>query len=540
MKHQNPRLMLVLSVAIVCLLSANSLSAPASDNDKARNRAERALRAGDFERAERMYRDILAKDDHDLEARLGLSRTLLKQRRAQEAFDNAARVIAVSPLSARAHALLGAAVLAEGDFRLSVEEFRTALTLNEDEAIAMAGLAMVDYYENRMASCLARMRRAVQIDSGEPDYIFSLGQAAARSEHYKEAADAYERFLLIAPRTDEERRARIRGLIDFLRYLGQQGSLYNVDGADRTVVSFEAPDLRPILTVKVNGSKQTLRFVLDTGSGMSVLSEETARKIGIRPVARGGQARAVGGGGKFEIVYGYLNSLDIGEIRVTKIPVYIRHFYDETNPVDGYLGIAAINHMVTSVDYGNMKLTLDRQRKDQETPQSTETPNPNAASAATSPAINIPIRTTASGFLSGEVLVDGFIKPMNFIIDTGATVTVLSERTAAMTEAHEFIRPSRMRVFGAAGVADNVKVALLPKIAIGSYSREDVDAAVLDLESVNETAGFLQSGILGGNFLRHYRIIFDFPHGVMRLEPLQPAGTQKISQPPPDALGRSQ
>ncbi|HXI23369.1 MAG TPA: aspartyl protease family protein [Pyrinomonadaceae bacterium] len=540
MKHRNPSLMLVLSLAIVCLLSANSLSAPAADNEKARNRAERALRAGDFQRAEQMYRDILARDDHDLEARLGLSRTLLKQRRSQEAFDHAARVIAVNPLSARAHALLGAAVLASGDFRLSVEEFRTALTLNEEEAIAIAGLAMVDYYENRMASCLARMRRAVAIDSAEPDYIFSLGQAAARSERYKEAADAYERFLLIAPRTDEDRRARIRGLIDFLRYLGQQGSLYNVDGADRTVVSFEAPDLRPILTIKVNGSKQTLRFVLDTGSGMSVLSEETARKIGIRPVARGGMARAVGGGGKFEIVYGYLNSLEIGDIKVSKVPVYIRHFYDETNPVDGYLGIAAINHMVTSVDYGNMKLTLDRRRKDQETPETAATPNQGAGTVAISPAINIPMRTTASGFLSGEVLVDGFTKPMNFIIDTGATVTVLSERTAAMDEAQGFIRPSRMRVYGAAGVAENVKVAMLRKIAIGSYSREDVDAAVLDLESVNETAGFLQSGILGGNFLRHYRIIFDFPHGVMRFEPLQPEGTQKISQPPPDLSGRSQ
>ena len=532
--------MLVLGLALVCLLSANSLSAPASDNAKARNRAERALRAGDFERAEQLYRDILAKDDHDLQARLGLSRTLLKQRRMQEAFDHAARVIAVNPLSARAHALLGAAVLASGDFRLSVEEFRTALTLNEDEAIAIAGLAMVDYYENRMASCLERLRRAAAIDGDEPDYIFSLGQAAARSERYKEAADAYERFLLIAPRTDEDRRARIRGLIDFLRYLGQQGSLYNIDGADRTVVSFEAPDLRPILTIKVNGSKQTLRFVLDTGSGMSVLSEETARKIGIRPVARGGLARAVGGGGKFEIVYGYLNSLEIGEIKVSKVPVYIRHFYDETNPVDGYLGIAAINHMVTSVDYGSMKLTLDRRRKEQATLQSTTTPSPNAGAVVTSPTINIPIRTTASGFLSGEVLIDGFTKPMNFIIDTGATVTVLSERTAAMDEAQEFIRPSRMRVYGAAGVAENVKVAMLRKIAIGSYSREDVDAAVLDLESVNETAGFLQSGILGGNFLRHYRIIFDFPHGVMRFEPLQPEGTQKISQPAPDASGRSQ
>src|SRR5258708_34413568 len=77
-----------------------------------------------------------------------------------------------------------------------------------------------------------------------------------------------------------------------------------------------------------------------------------------------------------------------------------------------------------------------------------------------------------------------------------------------------------MRFFGAAGVADNVKMAVLPKILVGPYSREKVEAAVLDLEPVNETAGFLQSGILGGNFLRFYRVVFDFYRGVVRLEPL--------------------
>jgi hypothetical protein len=85
-----------------------------------------------------------------------------------------------------------------------------------------------------------------------------------------------------------------------------------------------------------------------------------------------------------------------------------------------------------------------------------------------------------------------------------------------------------MRVFGAAGVTEDVKMALLPKIVIGAYSREKIDAAVLDLEPVNETAGFQQSGILGGNFLRFYRIVFDFDKGVVRLEPLEkkapPAG----------------
>ncbi|MDX6574773.1 MAG: hypothetical protein QOE96_726 [Blastocatellia bacterium] len=508
---------------LACLTLATAVMAHAPDNEKARNRAQKALRAGDFERAEELYREVLTKDDHDNEARLGLSHALLKQRRLQDSFDHAARVAALDPLSARAHALLGSAVLASGDFRLSIEEFRTSLALDENEAMAIAGLAMVDYYENRTARCIAGLRRAAEIDGNEPDYVFNLGQAAARSERYKEAADAYERFLVIAPRTDAERRARIRGLIDFLRYLGQQGSLYDLQGADRTFLEFEAPDFRPIIKLRINGSKEYMRFVLDTGSGMSVLSEETARKLGIKPVARGGLARAVGGGGRFEIVYGYLNSIDIGEIRITNVPVYIRHFFDEHNPVDGYLGIAALGRLLTTVDYGSRRMTLVRQRNNEAEPARVATGQGKPVSAEAvevQPGINVPVRTTASGFLSGEIFIDGINKPLNFIIDTGATVTVMSEKLAEIEQAQAFIKPGRMRVFGAAGVAEDVKMASLPRVVVGTYSREKVDAAVLDLEPVNETAGFLQSGILGGNFLHFYRVVFDFYRGVVRLEPI--------------------
>lgn len=516
-------------MTLVMLLGFSSAWA-AGDTKKTLSQAERALRSGDFEAAEQLYRELIAKDDHNIEARLGLSRALLKQRKLQDSFDHAARVLAIDPLSARAHALLGAAVLGAGDFRQSVEEFRTALSLNENEAIAIAGLAMVDYYENRMGRCVVGLRRASQIDPEEPDYVFSLGQAAARSERYKEAADAYERFLIIAPRTDADRRARIRGLIDFLRYLGQQSTLYELDGADHTAVSFETPDNRPVLKVRVNGSKQFLRFVLDTGSGMSVLSEETARRLGIKPVARGGMARAVGGGGRFEIVYGYLNSLDIGDIRIANVPVYIRHFFDEQNPVDGYLGIAAIGRLVTTVDYGSHMLTLARQREpDVATVTTGASTTPEAS---LKPGIKVPVRTTASGFISGEVVIDGFNKPLNFIIDTGATVTVLSEKVAAAEEAQRFIRSGKIKVYGAAGISEDVKIASLPKLAIGSYSRDQIDAAILDLEPVNETAGFLQSGILGGNFLRHYRLVFDFEKAFVRFESLEGDTAPKTPAPP--------
>jgi predicted aspartyl protease len=494
-------------VVLTCCLTVAAINTAAGDNEKNRNRAQKALRAGDFELAEKLYRELIAKNERDADARLGLSRVLLKERRFKDSFDYAAQVVLSDPSSAPAHALLGSIMLAAGDFRLSVDEFHKALALKEDEPMAIAGLAMVDFYENRLGSCLIGLRRASGIEPDEPDYLFNLGQAAARGEHYKEAADAYEKFLLVAPRTDIERRARIRGLIDFLRYLGAQGSLYEISGADRTVLQLESTDYRPIIRLRINGSKETLRFVLDTGSGMSVVSEETARKLGIKAVARGGLARAVGGGGRFEIVYGYLTSMDLGEVHIENVPVYIRHFYDESNPVDGYLGKAALGQLMTAVDYGSHRLTLVRQRNTPAISLSAISGHPdkldNSMAIETRPGVDMAVRSTSSGFLSGEVFIEGIKKPLNFIIDTGATVTVLAQKVAELEELREFIQEGRMRVFGAAGIAEDVKTALLPKLAIGAYTREKVDAAVLDLEPVNETAGFQQSGILGGNFLRH-------------------------------------
>jgi tetratricopeptide (TPR) repeat protein len=502
---------------------------------KAYQKGYKALRKGDYPQAEKIFRDLLHKDAKDIEARLGLSFTLLKQRSLQGAYDNAARVIMLDPLSARGHALLGAAILAAGEFRLSVEEFRTALALNESEALAIAGLAMVDFYENRLSVAMPALRRAVNLDPEEPDFVFNLGQAAARSERYKEAADAYERFLVIAPKTDTDRRARILGLIDFLRYLGRQGSLYVAGGDTRTSVPFEATDNRPVLPVRVNGQKQMMRFVLDTGSGMSVISEETAKKLGIKPVARGGLARAVGGGGKFEIVYGYIESMEIGGAKIENVPVYIRKFFDNNVPVDGYLGLSVVSKFLTSIDYGTRRMSLIRQNQSEilET-WTVRRPEGMLALAPVNPndgVVEVALRTTSSGFLSGEVGLEGFEKPVNFIIDTAASITVVSEKLSQEEQLLELLQPSRMRVFGAAGVTEDVKLLQLPKLSLGVTTLERINAAVLDMEPVNETAGFTQAGILGGNFLRHFRVYFDFARGSMRLESLNKPKTPENINP---------
>ncbi|HEU4931057.1 MAG TPA: aspartyl protease family protein [Pyrinomonadaceae bacterium] len=522
-------------VFCVAFTGATHTAAGAADK-KAYNKGYRAVRKGDYEHAEKIFRELLNKDAHDIEARLGLSFTLLKQRNLQGAYDNAARVIMLDPLSARGHALLGTAILGAGEFRLSVEEFRTALALNENEALAVAGLAMVDLYENRLPLALPALRKAASMDPDEPDYVFSLGQAAARSEKYKEAADAYERFLLIAPKTDYDRRARIVGLIDFLRYLGRQGSLYVPTGEYRSSVPFEATDNRPIVKVRINGQKEPLRFVLDTGSGMSVISEQTAKRLNLKPIAKGGQARAVGGGGRFEIVYGFLDSLEIGTARVENIPVYIRKFFDSHIPVDGYLGLSVVSKYLTSIDYGTRRMSLVRQNQTDQVESWTTVRRPDTyqmliPAAPNDGSVEVPLRTTSSGFLSGEVGLEGFDKNVNFIIDTAASITVISEKLSQQEQLLELLQPSKMRVFGAAGVAEDVKLLQLPRLSLGLSKLEKINAAVLDLEPVNETAGFTQSGILGGNFLRHFRIYFDFARGAMRLEPLnqKPRSAEQIN-----------
>ena len=538
-KQQSLFRMAAFSVAafVLCFALAGTTETAAGFADKkAYNKGYRALRKGDFQEAEKIFRELLGKDAHDVEARLGLSFALLKQRSLQGAYDNAARVLMQNPLSARAHALLGSAILGAGEFRLSVEEFRTALTLDQNEALAVAGLAMVDFYENRMPTALAGLRKVVSMDPDEPDFICNLGQAAARSEKYKEAADAYERFLIIAPKTDTDRRDRILGLIDFLRYLGRQGSLYVPSGGHRSTVSFEATDNRPIIEVRVNGNRQPLRFVLDTGSGMSVISDETAKRLGIKAVAKGGLARAVGGGGKFEIVYGFLNSIEIGSAKVGNVPVYIRKFFDSHIPVDGYLGLSVVSKYLTSVDYGTRRMSLLRQNQTDEVETWTivRRPENNQALLPLSlndGAVEVPLRTTSSGFLSGEVGLEGFEKNVNFIIDTAASITVISEKLSQEEQLLDLLQPSKMRVFGAAGVTEDVKLLQLPRLSFGLSKLEKINAAVLDMEPVNETAGFTQSGILGGNFLRHFRIYFDFARGAMRLEPLnqKPKSVENIN-----------
>ena len=122
--------------------------------------------------------------------------------------------------------------------------------------------------------------------------------------------------------------------------------------------------------------------------------------------------------------------------------------------------------------------------------------------------------------MSGEVQLEGIESPLNFIVDTGASVSVISDYIAGTKEISPFIKGEKMSVIGAAGITENVSQFLLPRVTFGTHSRESVTAIALDLNLINETSGFEQAGILGGNFLKNYSLTFDFTNSKVIFVPV--------------------
>src|SRR5581483_1659212 len=429
------------------------------------------------------------------------------------------------PMNSRAHSLMGTSLLRSGEFRNSVESLRTALQLNNREALALAGLSEIEYFENRSRVAYEGLRRAIQIEPQEPDYYIALARACSRIELYGEAADAYQRFLDVAPKTDAERRARIRGLIDFYRYLGTT-KLHRMGGQEVSTIPFDLLGNRPFIKVMING-KGPLRLVIDTGASLSVISEKAAERLGIRPVARGGNARAVGGTGSFPIVYTVLDSVAIGETRIETVPAYIRtvHIASDTpeeERADGYVGLSVLANYAVTLDYQNKTLTLDRstpaETKDQAANPATEPPASDVAPPITR--IAVPIRSTSGGLASTEAQLPALERPLNFIIDTGASITVVSKSAVKRNNLESLkMANDRFRVVGAAGIEEGVEALRLSALTINGLQQSNARALILDLDPVNETSGFEQHGILGGDFLRHFLVRMDLRRYELRLTP---------------------
>jgi tetratricopeptide (TPR) repeat protein len=488
-------------------------------NDKLDREARKAMRQGKYESALETYLRMTEADMADNRARLGASFAYLKLQHYAPSFQQAKEVLSVDANNSRAHALAGVSLLRSGFVRAAVGELQQALDLNPKEALAYGGAAEIDYYEGRPKEARAKAYYAHNLDPDEPDYLVTYARASSRVEDFKEAADAYELFLEISPQSDKERRDRIRGLIQFYRQLAGL-KVHQVGGPEKTEVAFQlGNDRRPYVRVKLNGRDSI--FVIDTGSGFTVISKDAAKRFGVTEIARGGKSQGVGGSGKFHIVYGLIKSLQIGEAKVRMIPCFVRPFHGDGDrrpeeKADGFIGLSVLSHFLTELDYKEGRMRLDRSDNNSSTPPAAE------------PGVTlVPFRTTQNGLISVETEFDG--NPfVNAILDSGASSTVISEAAVErLNLGDQIIKGQTTSVIGAAGITENVRLLFIRNCRVADQLQSNLRALVLDFGAINETSGFEQSGILGGDFLRHFRLTIDFNRALLALQPHTPTPTKQ-------------
>ncbi|HKP86096.1 MAG TPA: aspartyl protease family protein [Blastocatellia bacterium] len=486
--------------------------------EKTHRDARKAIRKGKYERAVELYARLLAKNDQDLQAMLGASFANLKQQEYVKCYDYAASALKLDVRSSRAHALAGIALLRSGLVRAAVDELRQSLNINPKEALAIGGASEIDYFEGRTKDARAKAYYAHQLDPEEPDYIMIYARASSRAEDFKEAADAYELFLQVAPESERERRDRIRGLIQFYRQLSGL-RVHDISGPSLTQVPFYlGTDRRPYIRLKVNG--RDALFVIDTGSGFTVVSMDSARRLGISEISRGGNSQGVGGTGKFEIVYGLIKSMNLGDLKVRLVPCFIRPFHGnkdrpDEERADGFIGLSILSHFVTELDYKESRMRLDR---------NFERPTPAASVPDTTV---IPFRTTQNGLISIETEFEGS-HTVNAILDSGASSTAISVAAVErLNMRDQIIKGQTTNVIGAAGITNNVEMLFIRNCRVADLMQSNLRALILDFGAINETSGFEQSGILGGDFLRHFRVTIDFPRTQVRFQPYTTAVTRQ-------------
>ncbi len=503
--------------------SPDSFTVSADDDRKKGKDADKAMREGHFEKAAKIFLELTKTRPTDVHARLGASLAFFKLQNYEMGFDQAFEVLKFDPNNARAHALTGLTLLRSGFVLQAIGELNRAVAANPKEALAYGGFAEIDYYENRAKDSRTKAYYAYSLDPEEPDYLITYARACSRLEMFGEAADAYDRFLQIAPRTDSERRDRIRGLIQFYRELSGM-RLHQISGAKSSTVQFWlGSDRRPYVRVKINGRDANL--VVDTGSGFTVIAAASAKRLRVSALARGGNSQGVGGTGKFQIIYGLISAINVGGVRMDYVPCFIREFHASgerplEEKADGFIGLSVLSNFLTEIDYGARSMRLTR---NSEATQSAA-PGPEILTV-------VKFRTTQNGLISIETQLDGNHN-INAILDSGASSTVISTAAVDRLKMREkIIKGQTVPVIGAAGISNGVEMLYLSDCQVADLGQNNMRALVMDLGAINETSGFEQSGILGGDFLRHFRLTIDFSRSQVAFEPQTTAITRRQGQP---------
>lgn len=251
-----------------------------------------------------------------------------------------------------------------------------------------------------------------------------------------------------------------------------------------------------LLPVFANGAGPN-EFILDTGAGTTLLSTELAQQLQVKSTGRRAGHSAAG---KLQVELGCLDAIAVGEAILKDLDIAIMdlsHIGRAVNAkVDGDLGYNFLKAFCLTIDYAASEITLVR-------------PNDFRAPIG-SPLADVKMHLASArkplALLAAHVNGRG---PFQFAIDTGSSTSVVSEEIARELGLQTTPIPP---VTAGSGALDLV-AGQIGALSIAAARRENVAVLVGGfLSTLSELCETKLDGIVGYNFLRHFRVTFDYPN----------------------------
>ncbi len=141
----------------------------------------------------------------------------------------------------------------------------------------------------------------------------------------------------------------------------------------------------------------------------------------------------------------------------------------------------------------------------------------------------IPFRVTVEHPL---LVVDASIRehgPYSLVIDTGASMTVITRRTARKAGVARLDAPPGSYAVTAGGRSD-FELGRIDELTIGGTCVRNVDVGIMKLGALSKAVGLRVDGVLGYNVLKAFRLTIDYSQGYMLLEQSAQPSTRRGAQ----------
>ena len=493
--------------AVFVLVAAASLVIHADDTPSSQA-AEIQLQLGTMLYAEGRYGDSLEAYQNALRttdsatlrsARAGVITTALRVAEFDLARHEAETLVRMSPRDASAVSLYADSLWASGLFEESEARYRDALALTPDLPRGLHGVARSLLARSQLDEAMNQAQAALRMAPRDLEIHHTVGAIYERMHKYEEAAAAYGNYVNLLPNKDtSEKAAWSRAEIRFLRSFAQRVPFQAEPGTDDMVhtVDFRTVNDKIVVRARVNDATAQ-DFVVDTGAENTVITEPTARRLGVAPITYTLSA-GVGETGLRGLQLARIDSLELGTLKLRNVPVIIKSppLRDlPTNETESLSPLSLGYSMI--IDYGTHKLSFGKHLPLEQAD------------------LELPLRVYRLATVRGMVAKD---HEANFVVDTGGEVISISQATVNRLPAKEGQRKIALKVYGSSGWDRDAFLMPGMDLSFDKIKYTNFPVVVLNLNAPSALLGFQLGGIVGHKFLKDYRVGIDLERSVLRLK----------------------